>query len=127
MKEFSALMREARMSKGLSQAAMAKKLKVSPSTVSRWERLGDGPIGKIHQWFVECERLVRMVFERHSERKPVEEICMRCDQDHCQGNTVLLAKKGHGSRELLDRGVAIQIVGDVPLDCPYITEQTVLR
>ena len=88
LKNIHLFLKKSRMAAGLTQKDMAEKLRVSESTISRWERGGDLPMEKVHRWFEACEILIRMTISAPGTL-PLEEICSKCGEEFCTSRRLL--------------------------------------
>ncbi|MFA5130771.1 MAG: helix-turn-helix domain-containing protein [Patescibacteria group bacterium] len=121
---FSKVLKQARSHAGKSQAEIAEHLKVSRSSVSRWERKGDCKIEQANQWFTFCDVLITMTITSNVDKLllPVQSICDECEEKlRCEGNNIVFGK----NNVVAKTGLIIRMVGAVPSSCPYSVEHVV--
>jgi len=75
--------KEARVLAGFTQAQLAKKLNVSRSTISRWERTGKVKISDFMEWLEVCNCQMKMILVGDNPVKARPEICAQCSREHC--------------------------------------------
>lgn len=126
MNDLTSRLKASRVEAGLSQGALAEKLKVSSSTISRWERTGSMSMLMVDYWFKACSRLARLVISPESDNLPLEEVCVHCGSDSCSGRNLLLALPELDGTPGTT-GLEICYLREVPNSCPFIAEHTILR
>jgi len=121
---FTDVLKQSRAHAGKSQAEIAEHLKVSRSSVSRWERTGDCKIEQANQWFAFCGVLVAMTITSNVDKLllPVQSICDECEGKlRCEGNNIVFGK----NNVVAKAGLLIRIVSACPPSCPYFVEHVV--
>ena len=120
-----AAFKDSRKRAGLSREQLAKKMKVSASTIGRWERDGSMPMRVMAEWMEHCDSEINITF--YGDKNcilPNTDLCVKCENNQICVSFKLI--------DLLPKGnekprIRMMFIHKLPQECLYITEQTLLH
>jgi len=117
---FKQAMKNARLGAGFTQRALATKLGVSRSTVSRWERTAALPMRYWNPWFETCGVHMGVSWlDPKKNQTPVDiSICKKCKFE-CKGR--------YGKPREDAVGGFFWFLGGIPDDCPYYLDHVMMK